>query len=87
MIVNTEIIAGRTFTKSDDGYIFPYSKFHAIVVSPVKGESDSWEAKEIRISKTGKFADGTREIKVLDRVCGPTPEEAVIRLYELSEAM
>lgn len=75
-------IAGRTFEKVADNYSFNLSKRHLVLIVPTE---DGWEAREIRVPKSGSYMEGTKKNEVVNSVKAKTLEEAGEKIFELVE--
>lgn len=76
-------IANRTFEKVAENYSFNISKRHLILIVP---DGDEWEAREVRVPKSGSYMEGTKEVKIENRVHGKTLEEAGQKIFEIIES-
>lgn len=74
-----KMIAGKEFEKVADNYNFSISKRHNILIVPT---SNGWEAREQKVSSSGKYMDGTKEVQIVNRFEAPTLEKAACGLFE-----
>lgn len=75
-------LAGKTFEKVGENYVYNLSKKHFIILMPT---AKGWTAEERRIEGAGKYIGGTKSIKAHNKATGSTLEEAVNNLFEILE--
>lgn len=76
-------IANKVFEKVADNWSFNISKRHLILIVP---DGDEWEARELRIPKSGSYMDGTKEVQIENRVKAKTLEEAGEKIFEIIDS-
>lgn len=75
-------IGNRVFEKTVDNWTHYLTKNKFIIVMP---EVDGWKAEIRKVSKSGKWMDGSKTMEILAESRGRTVRSAVEALPEISE--